>query len=109
VVRYALYEYITPIFNVYELELYMKKNSYDMMLSVFDKQRFGDKLENDERKWKKNYNKSREESSGVVDGVKVTRYLPAWGKSLTNKKQPYGHAYSAANTTVIRGKSKIKD
>ena len=87
----------------------MKKDNYEMMLAVFDKQRFGDTLENHEKNWKKRYNKSREESSGVVDGIKVTRYLPAWGKSLTNKKEPYGHAYSAARATTIRGKSTIKD
>ena len=76
--RYALYEYIAPIFNVYQLEYFMKKNSYDMMLQVFEKQKNGDRLFDAEIKWKKKYNKSREESRSEVDGVKVTRYKPAW-------------------------------
>ena len=78
VVRYALYEYIAPIFNVYQLELYMKKNSYDMMLQVWEKQKNGDRLFDAEIKWKKRYMKSREESVSEVDGVKVTRYKPSW-------------------------------
>ena len=74
--------YSAPIFNVYQLELYMKKNSYEMMLQVFEKQRNGDRLFDAEIKWKRRYNKSREESSSEVDGVKVTRYKPAWVKSV---------------------------
>ena len=50
--RYALYEYIAPIFNVYQLEYFMKKNSYDMMLQVFEKQKNGDRLFDAEIKWK---------------------------------------------------------
>jgi len=77
----VVYEYITPIFNVYELELYMKKNSYEMMLKVWEKQKNGDRLFDAEIKWKKRYNKSREESVTEEDGVKVTRYKPAWVSS----------------------------
>jgi hypothetical protein len=81
VVRYALYEYIAPIFNVYQLEYFMKQATYNMMLQVWEKQKNGDRLFDAEIKWKKRYNKSREESSGEVDGVKVTRYKPSWVKS----------------------------
>mgnify|MGYP003971649997 FL=1 len=56
----------------------MKKNQYDMMLQVWEKQKNGDRLFDSEIKWKRKYNKSREESCCEVDGVKVTRYKPAW-------------------------------
>ena len=55
--------------------------SYNMMLQVFEKQKNGDRLFDAEIKWKKKYNKSREESSNNENGVKVTRYKPAWVKS----------------------------
>jgi hypothetical protein len=48
------------------------------MLSIWEKQKNGDRLFDAEIKWKKRYNKSREESRSEVDGVKVTRYKPAW-------------------------------
>ena len=76
--RYALYEYIAPFYNIDELEYFMKKNSYDMMLQVFEKQKNGDRLFDAEIKWKKRYMKSREESVSEVDGAKVTRYKPSW-------------------------------
>ena len=76
-----IYELFTLIFNVFTMEFFMKKNSYEIMLSVFEKQKNGDRLFDKEIKWKKNYNKSREESSSDVDGVKVTRYKPSWIKS----------------------------
>ena len=78
----AVYEYVTPIFNVYELELYMKKNDYGMMVRVWEKQKNGDRLFKNEINWKKKYNKSREESVTDEDGVKVTRYKPSWVKSV---------------------------
>ena len=78
----ALYEYIAPIFNVCQLEYFMKKNSYEMMIKVWEKQKNGDRLFDAEIKWKKRYNKSREESVSEEDGVKVTRYKPAWVKSV---------------------------
>ena len=56
----------------------MKKNSYDLMLAVWEKQKNGDRLFDAEIKWKKRYNKSREEFVTDMDGVKVTRYKPAW-------------------------------
>jgi hypothetical protein len=71
-------EYVTLVFNVFEWSVFMKKNSYDMMLQVFDKQRNGDRLFGAEIRWKRRYNKSREESVTDMDGVKVTRYKPAW-------------------------------
>ena len=74
--------YSAPFSNVFTMEYFMKKNSYEIMLSVFEKQKNGDRLFDKEIKWKKNYNKSREESSSDVDGVKVTRYKPAWIKSI---------------------------
>jgi hypothetical protein len=70
--------YSTPIFNVFTMEYFMKQNSYNIMLSIWEKQRNGDRLFDAEIKWKKKYNKSREESRSEVDGVKVTRYKPAW-------------------------------
>ena len=76
-----IYELFTLIFNVFTMEFFMKKNSYDMMLNVWEKQNQGDRLFDKEIKWKKRYNKSREESSSDVDGVKVTRYKPSWIKS----------------------------
>ena len=75
------YEYIAPIFNVYQLEYFMRQATYNMMLQVFEKQKNGDRLFDAEIKWKRRYNKSREESVNDVDGVKVTRYKPAWVKS----------------------------
>ncbi len=69
---------LAPIFNVYELELCMKKNSYEMMLKVWEKQKNGDRLFDAEIKWKKRYNKSREEFVKEEDGIKVTRYKPSW-------------------------------
>jgi hypothetical protein len=63
------------------MEYFMKQNTYNMMLTVWEKQRNGDRLFSNEVKWKKRYNKSREESRSDVDGVKVTRYKPAWVKS----------------------------
>jgi len=78
----ALYEYIAPFYNIDELELYMKKNSYEMMIKIWEKQKNGDRLFDAEIKWKKRYNKSREESVSEEDGVKVTRYKPAWVKSV---------------------------
>ena len=72
------YVCITPIFNVYQLEYFMKQATYNMMLQVWEKQKNGDRLFDAEIKWKKRYNKSREESVSEVDGIKVTRYKPAW-------------------------------
>jgi len=77
----VIYEYLTPIFNVFTMEYIMKQQSYNMMLQVWEKQRNGDRLFDAEIKWKKRYNKSRQESVSDVDGVKVTRYKPAWVKS----------------------------
>ena len=77
----VIYEYLTPIFNVFTMEYIMKQNSYNMMLQVWEKQRNGDRLFDAEIKWKRRYNKSREESRSDVDGIKVTRYKPAWIKS----------------------------
>ena len=77
----VIYEYVAPIFNVFTMEYFMKQASYNMMLQVWEKQRNGDRLFDAEIKWKKRYNKSREESSNDVDGVKVTRYKPSWVKS----------------------------
>ena len=74
--------YSAPIFNFFTMEYFMKKNSYDMMLNVWEKQNQGDRLFDKEIKWKKRYNKSREESRTEIDGVKVTRYKPAWIKSI---------------------------
>ena len=79
--RYALYEYITLIFDVYQLEYFMKQATYNIMLQVWEKQKNGDRLFDAEIKWKKRYNKSREESVSNQDGIKVTRYLPSWVKS----------------------------
>ena len=59
----------------------MKQNTYNMMLQVFEKQRNGDRLFDAEIKWKRRYNKSREESRSEENGVKVTRYKPSWVKS----------------------------
>ena len=64
------------------MEYFMKQNTYNIMLSIWEKQRNGDRLFDAEIKWKKRYNKSREESRSEVDGVKVTRYKPAWVKSV---------------------------
>ena len=80
----VIYECITYIFNVFTIEYTMKKfnqASYNMMLQVWEKQRNGDRLFDAEIKWKKKYNKSREESRSDINGVKVTRYKPAWVKS----------------------------
>ena len=77
----VIYEYLTPIFNVFTMEYIMKQQSYNMMLQVWEKQRNGDRLFDAEIKWKKRYNKSRQESVSDVDGVKVTRYKPSWVKS----------------------------
>ena len=77
-----IYELFTLIFNFFTMEYFMKKNSYDMMLNVWEKQNQGDRLFDAEIKWKKRYNKSREESRTEIDGVKVTRYKPAWVKSI---------------------------
>ena len=60
----------------------MKKNSYQMMVRIWEKQRNGDRLFANERKWKKKYNKTREESVSEENGVKVTRYKPSWVKSV---------------------------
>ena len=60
----------------------MKKNSYQMMVRIWEKQRNGDRLFANERKWKKKYNKTREESVIEENGVKVTRYKPSWVKSV---------------------------
>ena len=54
------------------------KQNYEMMLRVYEKQRNGDRLFDAEIKWKRRYNKSRVESCNEVDGIKVTRYKPAW-------------------------------
>ena len=54
------------------------KDQYNMMLQVYEKQRNGDRLFGAEIKWKRRYNKSREEFVTDMDGVKVTRYKPAW-------------------------------
>lgn len=78
----ALYEYVTPFYNIDELELWMKKNDYGMMVRVWEKQKNGDRLFDKEIKWKKKYNKSREESVSEEDGIKVTRYKPSWVKSV---------------------------
>jgi hypothetical protein len=59
----------------------MKKNSYEIMLSVFEKQNNGVTLEKDERMWKQKYMKNRVDSVKDVDGVKVTRYRPNWEKN----------------------------
>ena len=74
----VIYEYIAPIFNVFTMEYFMKQASYNMMLQVWEKQKNGDRLFDAEIKWKKRYNKSREESRSEENGVKVTRYKPAW-------------------------------
>ena len=71
-------EYVTLVFNVFEWGVFMKKSSYEIMLTVYEKQRRGDRLHKDERRWKKKYNKSRVESISDMDGVKITRYRPAW-------------------------------
>ena len=55
--------------------------SYNMFLQVAEKQKNGDRLFDKEIKWKKNYNRKREESSTVIEGIKVTRYKPSWVKS----------------------------
>ena len=73
--------YSSPIFNVFTMEYFMRQHTYNMMLQVWEKQKNGDRLFDAEVKWKKRYNKSREESRSDVDGVKVTRYKPAWVKS----------------------------
>lgn len=78
----ALYEYVTSFYNIDELELWMKKNDYGMMVRVWEKQKNGDRLFDKEIKWKKKYNKSREESVTDEDGIKVTRYKPSWVKSV---------------------------
>lgn len=78
----ALYEYVTPIFNAYEWSIWMKKNSYEMMVRIFEKQKNGDRLFDKEIKWKRKYNKSREESVTDEDAIKVTRYKPSWVKSV---------------------------
>ena len=70
--------YITLIFDVYQLEYFMKQNSYNMMLQVWEKQKNGDRLFDAEIKWKRRYNKSREESVTEENGIKVTRYKPSW-------------------------------
>ena len=57
---------------------FMKKSQYEMMLKVYEKQRRGDRLHKDEKRWKKKYNQSREESTSDINGVKITRYKPAW-------------------------------
>lgn len=59
----------------------MKINEYNMMLQVFEKQKNGDRLFDAEIKWKRKYNKRRVESVSDEDGVKVTRYKPAWSKN----------------------------
>ena len=71
-------ELYAPINNVCRMEYFMKKNSYELMLRVYDKQRRGERLFQNEKRWKKNYNKSREEFCNVVEGIKITRYKPAW-------------------------------
>ena len=72
-------ELYTPINNVCRMEYFMKQN-YEMMLRVYEKQRNGDRLFDAELKWKKRYNKSRVESISDSDGIKVTRYKPAWSR-----------------------------
>ena len=74
----VIYEYTTLIVIIFTMEYFMKQASYNMMLQVWEKQKNGDRLFDAEIKWKKRYNKSREESRSDVDGVKVTRYKPAW-------------------------------
>ena len=61
--------------------IFMKKSSYNTMLSVYEKQNNGVALEKDERMWKKKYMKNRVDSVKDVDGVKVTRYKPNWEKN----------------------------
>ena len=78
----VVYEYVASLFNDDELELYMKKNDYGMMIRVWEKQKNGDRLFANEVKWKRKYNKTREESVSEEDGVKVTRYKPSWVKSV---------------------------
>ncbi len=73
-------EYPTSFYNICEMEYFMKKNSYELMLRVYDKQRRGERLFKNEKRWKKNYNKSREESCNEADGIKITRYKPAWSR-----------------------------
>ena len=70
--------YSAPIFNVFTMEYFMRQHTYNMMLQVWEKQKNGDRLFDAEIKWKKRYNKSREESRSEENGVKVTRYKPAW-------------------------------
>ena len=55
----AVYEYVAPFYNIDELELWMKKNSYEMMVRIWEKQKNGDRLFANEVKWKGKYNKTR--------------------------------------------------
>ena len=56
----------------------MNKKDYMMLLSVFDKQQRGEELPKSYKKWKKQYNKKREENVYYENDVKVTRYKPNW-------------------------------
>jgi len=78
----ALYEYFTPFYNIDEWSIWMKKKDYDMMVRIWDKQKQGERLFDKEIKWKRKYNKSREEFVTEEDGVKITRYKPSWIKGV---------------------------
>ena len=68
----------TPFYNICEGGIFMKKNSYEMMLRVYDKQRTGERLFKHEKRWKKKYNENRIESVRYEGDIRVTRYKPAW-------------------------------
>lgn len=71
-------ELYAPFNNVCRMEYFMTRNQYGMMLQVYEKQRNGDRLFDAEIKWKRRYNVTRVESVRYVDGIKYTRYKPAW-------------------------------
>ena len=56
----------------------LNKRDYMMLLSVFDKQQRGEELPKSYKKWKKQYNKKREENVYYENDIKVTRYKPNW-------------------------------
>ena len=64
--------------NLCEMEYFMKKNSYELMLRIYEKQRTGERLFKHEKRWKKKYNENRIESVRYEGDIRVTRYKPAW-------------------------------
>ena len=56
----------------------MNKKDYMMLLSVFERQQRGEELPKSYKKWKKQYNKKREEEVYKENGIKITRYKPNW-------------------------------